>query len=237
MLNSLHSRLIFSYVFVVFLTLAIAGVGLLVLLQSYQQGITIHRLEAGLGPAAASALSSQRQGRTPQQLVADMQDQLDRSWLVLLVDDRGVILADSQGGLVGRILPRVLTMPADIGVRRFISGEQRVAGRTLVYAAAPIVGSGEPREFLVLATVERPFLGALEDIAGSLTIAGAVAMAVALLIGLILASSISGPIGRLTRATEAIAQGDFDERIPEEGSDVVRRLAMSYNVMTRTVKH
>jgi two-component system OmpR family sensor kinase len=114
---------------------------------------------------------------------------------------------------------------------------QRVAGRTLVYAALPIIRQGQPREFLVLATVERPFLGALEDLAGPLLSAGAIAMVVAIVIGLMLASSISGPIGRLTRATEEIARGNFDERIPEEGRDEVARLAVSFNAMSRAVKH
>ncbi len=236
MFNSLRSRLILSYVVVVVLTLLIAGAGLLLLLQDYQQGITMQKLEAALGPAIVTARDALRQGRTPTQTADDIQEQVEKGWRVWLVDEQGVIVADSQRDLVGRSLPRPLGQQT-IGGRRFFGGIQRVAGRQLVYAATAIARPGQPSMFLVLTTVARPFVGALEDLAGPLSCAGAIALVVAVLIGLVLARSISEPLRRLTRATEEIARGNYEERIPAEGSDEVGRLAASFNAMTNAVKH
>ncbi len=236
MFNSLRSRLILSYVLVVVLTLIIAGAGLLLLLQDYQQGITMQKLEAALGPAIVTARDALRQGSTQAQIADDIQEQVDKSWRVVLVDEQGVIVADSQRDLVGRKLPRPLSQQ-NLGGRRFISGAQRVAGRQLVYAATVIARTGQPLKFLVLATVARPFLGALEDLAVPLLSAGVIALVVAVLIGLLLARSISEPVRRLTRATEEIARGNYEERIPAEGNDEVGRLATSFNDMARAVKH
>lgn len=236
MFNSLRSRLILSYVLVVVLTLLIAGAGLLLLLQDYQQGITMQKLEAALGPAVVTAREALRQGRTLTQTADDIQDQVEKGWRVWIVDAQGVIVADSQRDLVGRSMPRPLGQQT-IGGQRFLSGSQRVAGRQVVYAGTVITRAGQPSAFLVLTTVARPFIGALEDLAGPLSCAGATALVVAVLIGLVLARSISEPLRRLTRATEEIARGNFEGRIPVEGNDETGRLAESFNAMTSAVKH
>jgi signal transduction histidine kinase len=46
---------------------------------------------------------------------------------------------------------------------------------------------------------------------------------------------IVGPLGRITRASEMLATGDFAARVPEEGDAEVRRLAQSFNHMAAEV--
>lgn len=236
MFHSLRSRLIASYVAVILLTLCLVGTGLLVLLQDYQYGIVSQRLTDALGPSAGQARVAWRRGSSPAQIAAELQEQLNPDWRVLLITEQGQIIADSKQELVGRQLPRILVLQT-VGRFRFATGRQLVAGRELIFAAAPIGAQGEARMFLVLATVVHPLIGSLQDLARPLLTAAIIALAIAILLALLLARSIAQPLGQLTRATEALAQGRYDEQIPEHGHDEVARLAARFNAMARAIKH
>ena len=86
--------------------------------------------------------------------------------------------------------------------------------------------------FIVLATIIRPVIGGLEDLVRPLFIAGAIALVAAIILAVAMARSIADPLGRLTRATEAVARGNYDAPIPEHGDDEVGRLAASFTAMT-----
>ncbi len=235
MFHSLRARLIVSYVGVILLTLCVAGVGLLFLLQDFQRGIVNQRLTDALSPSITQARDLLRRGMSLETIVNQIQEQVDPAWRVLIIDDFGVIVADSQEELVNRRLPRIAAFQ-NVGQFRFATGSQVVEGRQLVFAASPLGRPGDSKQFLLLATVVRPVIGGLEDLARPLLIAGALALAAAIVIALVLARSIAEPLGQLTRATEAIARGDYDAQIPVRGDDEVGRLAASFNAMTRAVQ-
>src|SRR5207244_9191088 len=54
-------------------------------------------------------------------------------------------------------------------------------------------------------------------------------------VALVLARSISEPLAAITRASEAMARGDYNQRIPTRGSDEIARLASTFNVMAEQV--
>lgn len=235
MFHSLRARLLVSYLVVIFLTLCIVGTGLLFLLQDYQRGIVSQRLTDALGPAAIQARDELRRGLSVDTVANELQEQVDPSWRVLFVDDTGLIVADSQNDFVQRRLPRVITLQ-NVGQFRFATGRQIIEGRELVFAAAPVGRPLDNKMFLMLATVVRPVIGGLEDLARPLFIAGAIALAAAVVLAVLMARSIAQPLGRLTSATEAVARGNYDAPIPEHGDDEVGRLAASFTTMTQAVK-
>jgi two-component system OmpR family sensor kinase len=234
MFHSLRARLLVSYVVVILLTLCIAGAGLLFLLQDFQRGIINQRLTDALGPATLQARDSLRRGTTPETIAAQIQAQVDPSWRVLFMNENGIIVADSQNELVEQQFPRIAAVQ-NIGRFRFATGRQVVKGREVVFVAAPVAQRTDPKLFLMLATIVRPVIGGLEDLARPLLIAGAIALTAAIVLALLLARSIAQPLGQLTRATEAIARGKFDETIPVQGDDEVGRLAASFNTMAQAV--
>ncbi|MGB8645696.1 MAG: ATP-binding protein [Anaerolineae bacterium] len=237
MFNSLRSRLILSYLLLIFLTLCIAGAGLLAFIQPYENARTSQRLVSALGSAAIEARTLVLDGVQPLDLVTRLQDELgDNSWRVLWLNDQRLILADSKGGMEGKALPPSVTIVA-VTPRRFVTGAVALGGQNYLYAATTVAGrQNEARGILIVAALSRPFLGALEDLSSPLAGAGAIALVIAVLIGWLLARSISGPLNRLTRATEEVARGNYDERIPAEGRDEVGRLGVSFNAMTLAVK-
>src|SRR5207237_3363018 len=102
MFHSLRARLLVSYLVVILLTLCIAGAGLLVLLQDFQRGIVNQRLTDALAPTVADAREELRRGLDQETVVKDIQDRVDPSWRVLIMDDPGLIVADSQNEFINR---------------------------------------------------------------------------------------------------------------------------------------
>jgi signal transduction histidine kinase len=237
MFNSLRSRLIISYIVVVVLTLFISGAALVLFLQGFESTRLTQRLVAALVPADFTARTMLTARSAPDDVVTQIHDQLeDPSWRVILYNDQRSILADSSHQLVGHTWPAtpgaVVTLP-----RRLLSGRTDLNGRTFLFVELPVGGVGGRTDSLVLSAIPRPFVGALEDLAGPLASAGAIALVVAVLIGLLLAGSISEPLGRLTKASEEIARGNYGELIEVEGQDEVSRLGTSFNAMAGAVKH
>ncbi len=75
---------------------------------------------------------------------------------------------------------------------------------------------------------ERSFL---REVQNSLLIAGASAVAVSVLLGMILVRQIVAPLRRVTVAAQHIARGDLSLRVPASSSDEVGKLALSFNAM------
>jgi signal transduction histidine kinase len=69
-----------------------------------------------------------------------------------------------------------------------------------------------------------------------LILAGLAALVVSLVTGLLLARSISRPLVRLTKATAAVAKGDYSHTVPPEGGYELARLAESFNHMSDEVE-
>ena len=61
--------------------------------------------------------------------------------------------------------------------------------------------------------------------------AAAVALSTAILVSLVIVRSVSTRLNQLTRGTRAIAQGDFDYKLPTSGQDEFSRLSQDFNSM------
>ena len=66
--------------------------------------------------------------------------------------------------------------------------------------------------------------------------AGSLAVLLAVLLAVVIARSVARPLGTMAGAAEAIARGDYDQRVPQEGPDEVQRVAGSFNSMAAQVK-
>jgi signal transduction histidine kinase len=61
------------------------------------------------------------------------------------------------------------------------------------------------------------------------------AIVFSLIVGSLIARSLSRPISELTQASQRIADGDFDQQVPVRSNDEIGRLAESFNLMSRFV--
>jgi len=119
-----------------------------------------------------------------------------------------------------------------------VSGQRlsKTAGGDLVYVAVPVL-SGTNTVGVVRLTFPASVIDdrTNERVRG-LVLVGGISMVAAIIAALLMSSSITSPLQRLQRTTEALAAGDFDHRAPtDEGAPELRALGSAFNTMTERI--
>jgi len=89
-------------------------------------------------------------------------------------------------------------------------------------------------ELVLRISVSEPYtnrVATLERVGGTLVGAGLAAVAVALIVGAVVARRLTGPLARLRRVSSRLAHGELDERSPRFGVVEVDELGQQFNVM------
>jgi signal transduction histidine kinase/CheY-like chemotaxis protein len=109
-------------------------------------------------------------------------------------------------------------------------GSAGTAGGAAVYSAlAPIYnGRHEPIGALGVRMSTARFASLRDDARGSFIMAMGAGAMVALVLSLLAARQITGPLRRLAQAAAAMRKGQFDVKIPVEGRDEVAELALAF---------
>ncbi|NJN81499.1 MAG: cell wall metabolism sensor histidine kinase WalK, partial [Caldilineaceae bacterium] len=132
-----------------------------------------------------------------------------------LVDSGGNVLFSSRPELIGT---RLTLEAIEQGVP--IHANDQVVG-VVLFEGRPTPLPIEAPESAFLARVNRAIaLGALG------------ATAVALILGVLLARTITRPVRELTAATQSVAQGSLGEQVPVRSRDELGELALSFNQMS-----
>jgi signal transduction histidine kinase len=176
---------------------------------------------------------------------------------VILVTEGGQVLHDTEGGLTGEKVSYPVGGPED-AQRGYASWRTNygtsditfvgsavpvpvtgaaAGGGTFVTEVAPFVLPGIPgpgaeeRIGMLMAarsqTIENAWLSALPGVG--------IATPFAVIVAVFLARQIARPVHQLTLASEAMARGDFDQRVEVEREDEVGRLAKAFSVMAQRV--
>lgn len=77
----------------------------------------------------------------------------------------------------------------------------------------------------------------MEGVQRAILLSGAAATVVALLLGILLARTISRPLQDLTQATHLVAEGDLNHEVPVRTQDEIGELAQSFNQMISRLAH
>jgi len=102
-----------------------------------------------------------------------------------------------------------------------------------VMVAGRRVGTLVPLDPAALTPLEQDFLRSVQRAA---MVGGAVALAVAAILGSLLIVQLSAPLRRLIRATERIAHGDLAHRVGVRSRDEIGRLARAFNRMAEALQ-
>lgn len=231
---SLRTRLILTHFFVILLTLTIIAVSLGFILRAYQRQVELSRLGDAIAPLSFQARSLFQSGLPARQIALTLESQVAGLGHLMVINGKGLVLADTTNELTDR------TVSLSQGSRDFFWGAHVVrtkqGDRALLFAAIAAGQIGGQPVYLALASVERPLIDTLIEIGPTIVIAGGITLLVSLLVALLLARSIAGPITRLTRGTEAIARGQYDHRVQAGGADEIGRLGQSFNAMAEQVQ-
>jgi two-component system sensor histidine kinase BaeS len=122
-----------------------------------------------------------------------------------------------------------------IGGRNFYRGERVTQNQ--VPEALPVKADGEIVGFAVLrrdAFREQPLESAfLERLTQTLFLGSAAFVSIALLLGFLIARSLTRPLQALTAATRQVAAGDLDVTVDVTSKDELGELAQSFNTMNQ----
>ncbi|NOX62331.1 MAG: HAMP domain-containing protein [Chloroflexi bacterium] len=173
------------------------------------------------GMSAAEMEQMMRRGMMGGMTTAEMVEMMrwDRGGLdrVVLVDEAGVVVADTAGDLVGR---RLSPDRLENGQPILVDGRQ--VGTVLVGTMI------EP----TLSPLDEDFLRAVNRavLLGALTTG-----ALALVLGSLLFFQITRPVREVTDAAEALAAGDLSQRAEVRSEDEIGRLAAAFNRMAEAL--
>jgi signal transduction histidine kinase len=138
-------------------------------------------------------------------------------------------LADADGVVI------LNTVDGQVGQR--LSPEELSQGE-------PIKANGEPIGILIIggrgtASLSQAEQEYLERVQLALVTGALVAIGVAAIIGFLLFQEITAPLGRLTQATEAVADGDLSARVPvpAHDGDEIAQLGVAFNRMAADLAH
>jgi two-component system OmpR family sensor kinase/two-component system sensor histidine kinase BaeS len=129
-----------------------------------------------------------------------------------LADANGVIIVGGDAGVAGQQLSASVlaaALPIQVGERTV--GYLLIGGQQTAYSA-----------------LEHEYLTAVNR---AIALAGLVAMLAAVGLSLFLSRRLSAPLGAMTTAAQAMAQGDLRQQVPVRSQDEVGQLATAFNQM------
>ena len=246
--GSLQARLIFAFVLVTAVALAIAAGVFVAARQDDQERQELDRVAAA-SPAIVrelfAAMTMERDRFDPEAFAAQAANRHDVR--VLVIASGEVVAADSAGSLVGTSIPA----PREKSLRLGAKGQPYTAFDTangtatddlvFVEAAVPQFAGGGPLaasvndQRVVLAVPESTIRRAWLDLLPALGVAAAVAFPVAILLAVLLARSIARPVHQLTLASRQLADGSFDIDVPTGREDELGRLGDAFATMATRV--
>lgn len=232
MLRSLASRLLLTYLLVTVLVVVLAGLSLLLLLQStpLADRLAWRTLEAEAGALAPRVERAIEQNQIPSVVAGRLAARLRSR--VLIVDTQGEISA--AGGTAVEAADLALTRTAlssgpgqgevrDSLDRRWLYVARRLSSGDLLIVAAP-----------------RPSLRALlvygDDLLAPLLKAALVGLAASVLLAWMVSRWVTAPLRRLAGVARSVAAGCFEQRVPIEGPAEVESLAADFNQMVQRVQ-
>lgn len=193
------------------------------------------RSQADVVAASAGELLDPGQSRALRHLVHVSADSVRGR--VIVVDEKGRLLADSAGAPPGRDYadrPEIAAALAGSGEQ--ITRDSKTLGTQILATSAPVLGHGHTEGAVRVTQSVAAVHGAVKTAILDLAALAAVVLLFGLLAGAVVAQQIARPIRRLDKAARQVATGDLDATVAVEGSTEQRSLARAFNEMTQRVR-
>ncbi len=242
--HSLQGRLILTYVLLMLLGLGglIAWTGVRLRTAIIEQAEHDLELQALLmANALRDPLEAWREGERPkgrslETLVHSYAESLNAR-VVIVAPSLQVIFSsdDTIPPHVERDHPEILA--AQVGREQHDIRWDEWRNEERLFVAAPILKEeGELEGIVQLSIPMKPLYADIRHTWIRLLGAGGVILAVTVLVSILLARQVAGPIRNLTTVTEAVAAGNLDQQVKPAGPDELARLGNAFNRMAEQVR-
>jgi two-component system OmpR family sensor kinase len=135
---------------------------------------------------------------------------------VLVTDSSGRVVYDDLGTRVGAVLSR-----EELGSALAVTANGTAVG---------YVSMGQP----ALGVPEQSFL---DQLRGSLVMAGVLAGAIGITLGWLISRTIAAPLANLAQAAHAFGAHDWDRRVQVGGAEEIAQVAREFNAMASDLQH
>lgn len=241
--RSLRLRLILSFGLLIFLTLFLAGTATVYLLREKEQATASERVGLLAEPITLRAAELEAIGGTPEQIITILRAEYPAVRILLAARNSHLVVADTaENGLQGRTLSQIAMAEGDSQVDRNVRysvQHMREGPNNLVLyiytRTGPIELFLSPQLRTVVAVQESDISQAWQDLLPRLFLSAGIAFFFGVIAAGLLARSITRPLARITAASEAMARGNYEQRIQSYGGDEVGRLASAFNDMAQQV--
>jgi signal transduction histidine kinase len=238
--SSLRANLIAAFVAVIAVSLLLASATFAYLLRQYQIQTEQERLENIAAFYGFQVVRWARAGNSLSLIYSQLDQSAGDSGIrILLLDDRGTVLHDTEGEQFdGRTFP----MPISTGRRPNVAqGPVSTPAGEELFTVVPLFGDPRVTQSGLRVAVVAPAqtLGsAWTNILPRLSMAALSALLVSIVLAWWLASTITRPMVQITRASEEMARGNLDPDLTlPETNDEVGRLSKAFKAMAREVAH
>ncbi|HET8569050.1 MAG TPA: HAMP domain-containing sensor histidine kinase [Candidatus Limnocylindria bacterium] len=226
-MGTIAGRLLLSYVLVIAVGTAAAGVAISGLLVRYQDEIVRVRLQEISAPMIAAIQQASRQGRQTREIVQSLTEQARAADLRLLIVGAGPqrrVVVDSESTLEGQTLP---APPVEGATATFQAG-----GVDWIFVQRPVGQLGT----VVIARPKAVFADTARALLPALLVAALVAVGFALVVAGLLARGITRPLRGLVEDVRRFAAGRRRTRAATAGPREVRELATAFNDMADEIE-
>jgi two-component system OmpR family sensor kinase len=238
-MRSLRNRLAF-----LFFAITLAAIGVLYLyvvpqLQSRLRDEKLSQLETSAQQTVeqiAATVGGERTSAEVRRIVRAASDTANaRVTLLRIGRVGGELIPSAITDSSDPALPQLALPAADEAARsgHIAKGSEVSADGPVAEVAVPLRGGDRVAEVAVYSTPMADVERNVAVVRAQILVAGAIALALAVLAGWLIARALAQRVKRLEKAAEQVAAGDFSRPIPVDSDDELGQLAVAFNDMQR----
>ncbi len=253
MFKSIRWRFILIYFLLVFLAMSIVGIYIVNQLEDIQLEMnrknTEKRIQSILTSSDALKMENWSENiEKIQENIKSIQIGYNENLYVILNDEQKTIIAGSAEDIIGKsafsttlINNYILTKSLDGSTQHIappddIQSEDSENPRLLYHMSYPVKTDGSIKGFIYISNNIEYIYDTVNESMEIMTQATLIALAITIFLGLILSSSITGPIKELTLKAKQMSEGDFDQKVSVKSNDEIGQLGSMFNFLIDELK-
>lgn len=250
MFKSIRWRFILIYFLLVFLAMSIVGIFIVNQLESIQLNMNVKNMEARIRSIIASyeSLNSGTWDENIEEIkdsIRSVQVGYNENIYVILNDQNRTIIASSVEESIGdsaynnnKLNNYILTKSLDGSSHHIAPAEQFEDSENprFYHMSFPVQADGNIKGYIYLINNIDYIYDTVNESRQIMTQATIIALTLTIFLGLILSTSITGPIKELTIKAKQMSLGDFDQKVSVKSDDEIGQLGNMFNFLIDQLK-
>ncbi len=250
MFKSIRWRFILIYFLLVFLAMSIVGIFIVAQLENIQLEMNKRSMEDRVRfiLETSNALKTKNWDEN----IAEIQENIKTTQIgynenlyIILNDKQKTIIAGSSEGIIGQsafniaqINNYILTKSFDGSTEHIVPLDQYDDSENPIFChmSYPVETDGNIKGYIYLSTNIEYIYDTVNQSRDILTRATVIALTVTIFLGMILSSSITGPIKELTVKARQMSKGDFEQKVSVKSNDEIGQLGTTFNFLIDELK-